>query len=102
MIPGVNETLRINGHAVISTAPDVIGRFTVGATLPKAVIVVTIDSVYFQCARALIRSGLWSQAAQVDRTLLPTAGQMIRAADTTFDATSYDAALPERQRTTLY
>jgi uncharacterized protein len=102
MIPGINETLRINGRAVISTDPALIARFAVGATLPKTVIVTAIDSVYFQCARALIRSGLWSQAAQVDRGTLPTAGQMTQSADAAFDAASYDAALPERQRTTLY
>jgi uncharacterized protein len=102
MIPGVNETLRINGRAVLSVAPDLIGRFAVAGTLPKSVIVVSIDSVYFQCARALIRSGLWDPAARVDRLTLPTAGQMTKAADASFDASSYDAALGERQRATLY
>jgi uncharacterized protein len=102
MIPGVNETLRINGRAQISTAPDLLGRFPVAATLPKAVIVIAIDTVYFQCARALVRSSLWSQAAQVERATLPTAGQMLKSAHAAFDATSYDAALPERQLTTLY
>ena len=102
MIPGVNETLRINGRAIISTAPDMIGRFMVAGALPKTVIVVTIDSVYFQCARALIRSSLWDPAVRVERRALPTAGQMTRAADSTFDASSYDRALAERQKATLY
>jgi uncharacterized protein len=102
MIPGVNETLRINGRAVISTAPDLIARFAVDGKLPKSVIVVTIDSVYFQCARALIRSRLWDPAARVERRVLPTAGQMTKAADATFDADSYDEALAERQKATLY
>jgi uncharacterized protein len=103
MIPGVNETLRINGRAVLSTAPELIGRFMVEGTLPRSVIVVTIDSVYFQCARALIRSSLWDPATRVaDRGLLPTAGQMTRAADASFDASSYDEALPARQKATLY
>jgi uncharacterized protein len=102
MIPGVNETLRINGRAVLSVAPDLIGRFAVAGTLPKSVIVVSIDSVYFQCARALIRSGLWDPATRVERHTLPTAGQMTKAADASFDADSYDAALAERQKATLY
>jgi uncharacterized protein len=102
LIPGVNETLRINGHAILSTAPDLTARFVVDGKAPKSVIVVTIGSVYFQCARALIRSGLWDQARHAERQTLPTAGQMTKAADATFDAATYDAALPERQRSTLY
>jgi uncharacterized protein len=102
MIPGVNETLRINGRALISTAPDLIKRFAVGDKLPKSVIVVTIESVYFQCARALVRSSLWDPAARVARSAVPTAGQMTKAADVSFDADTYDAALAERQKATLY
>jgi uncharacterized protein len=102
LIPGVNETLRINGHAILSTAPDLTARFVVDGKAPKSVIVVTIGSAYFQCARALIRSGLWDQARHAARQTLPTAGQMTKAADATFDADTYDAALPERQRSTLY
>jgi uncharacterized protein len=102
MIPGVTETLRINGRAIISTAPELIEQLVVQGQAPKTVIVVTISSVYFQCARALVRARLWDPAAQVDRAKLPTAGQMSKAADATFDAAAYDAALPERQRTTLY
>jgi uncharacterized protein len=102
LIPGVNETLRINGRAVLSTSPDLIARFAVGDTMPKSVIVVTIDSVYFQCARALIRSKLWDPEARVGRSSVPTAGQMTKAADASFDADAYDAALYERQKTTLY
>jgi uncharacterized protein len=102
LIPGVNETLRINGRAVISTAPDLISRFAVGQTLPKSVILVSIDSVYFQCARALIRSNLWDPSARIDRSTVPTAGQMTKAADTSFDGDTYDASLSERQKATLY
>jgi uncharacterized protein len=102
MIPGVNETLRINGRATLSIAPELTHQFAVDGKLPKAVIVVTIDSVYFQCARALIRSNLWDPATRVDRSTLPTAGQMTKAADASFDAEAYDAALAERQKATLY
>jgi uncharacterized protein len=102
MIPGINETLRINGHAVLSTAPDLLARFAVDDKLPKTVIVITIGSVYFQCARALIRSRLWEPDSRVARSTLPSAGQMTKAADGAFDAEAYDAGLPERQRSTLY
>jgi uncharacterized protein len=102
LIPGVNETLRINGHAMISTAPDLLSRFVMGETLPKSVMIVAINSVYFQCARALIRSNLWDPSARIDRSTVPTAGQMTKAADTSFDGYTYDASLSERQKATLY
>jgi uncharacterized protein len=102
MIPGVNETLRINGRALISTAPDLIERFTVADKPPRSGIIVIIDSVYFQCARALVRSSLWDPAARIPRNSVPTAGQMTKAADASFDAETYDAALAERQKATLY
>jgi uncharacterized protein len=102
LIPGLNETLRINGRAALSTAPDLLARFAVADTLPKSVIVVTIDSVYFQCGRALLRSNLWDPATRLDRSTVPRAGQMTKAADASFDATAYDAGLAERQKATLY
>lgn len=102
LAPGINETLRINGRAVISTDPALIGRFGVGGKMPATVIVVTIGQVYFQCARALVRSRLWDTAAHVDPALVPTPGEMVRSADTAFDADAYDAALPARQAATLY
>ena len=69
---------------------------------PTCVVVVAINAVYFQCARALIRSQRWDPTRHADRSTLPTAGAMTRAADATFDADSYDAALPARQAATLY
>jgi uncharacterized protein len=102
MIPGINETLRINGRAVLSVDPDLTARFVVDQTPPKLVIVVTIDSVYFQCARALIRSRLWDPAARVARQSAPTPGQMLKSADAAFDAGAYDDGLEARQTATLY
>jgi uncharacterized protein len=102
LTPGINECVRINGRAVVSTHPDLIGQFLVGDKVPKSVIVVTIDAVYFQCARALARSRLWDPASRVDRSRVPTAGQMTKAASPDFDAEAYDADLPGRQAATLY
>lgn len=104
LIPGVNETIRVNGRASISIAPTLLQRYAVDGKLPKSVLMIKIDAVYFQCARALVRSHLWSPEARIDRAALPTAGQMTRAADQSqsFDAESYDAALPARQAATLY
>jgi len=100
--PGIDETLRVNGRAVISTDPALVERFTVDGKPPRTVLIVSIEAVYFQCARALIRSRLWDPEARWDRARVPTAGEMTRAATPSFDATAYDAALPGRQRATLY
>ena len=102
LIPGINETLRINGRAEISTDPDLIESFAVDGKLPATVIRVAIDAVYFQCARALVRSRLWDAEAQVARGAVPSAGEMTRAAKPDFDAESYDAELAGRQKKTLY
>jgi uncharacterized protein len=102
LIPGVSETLRINGRAYLSTDPDLIGRFVIDDKAPRSVIVVNIDSVYFQCARAVVRARLWDVDAHVDRSTLPSAGEMTKAVSPDFDALTYDAELPGRQAATLY
>ena len=98
-ITGVNETMRINGKATISTDPELIADFSINNTKPKAVIIVKIDAVYFQCARALARAKLWTEKTPID---VPTAGQMIKSATPEFDAETYDAELKDRQVKTLY
>jgi uncharacterized protein len=102
MIPGVNETLRINGRATLTTSPELLNRFVIESKPPNLVIVVAIDTVYFQFARALVRSSLWDPAARVDRDSVPTAGQMLKSADSAFDGDTYDVGLRERQKATLY
>lgn len=77
LIPGVDETLRINGRAVLSQVPAHIAACTTERRAPKLVIHVTVTAAYLHCAKAFLRSKLWKQAAQVDRSVLPTAGQMI-------------------------
>ena len=102
LIPGINETMRINGTAKITTDPELIGRFETQGKRPATVIVVKIEAVYFQCARALMRSNLWNADVQAQRGEVPTAGQMVKGAKKEFDADAYDAALSERQVKTLY
>lgn len=101
-VPGVAETLRVNGCARITVAPELLKRFEVDGKPPTTVIEVRIQRVYFQCARALVRSALWNADSVVGRDRIPTAGEMIRSAAPAFDAESYDRALPDRQRRTLY
>jgi uncharacterized protein len=102
LLPGINECLRINGRAVLTTDATLRERFVVDGKLPVTVIVVTIEAVYFQCARAIMRAKLWEPATFVARSAAPTAGEMTKAADATFDDAAYDMALPERQKSTLY
>jgi PPOX class probable FMN-dependent enzyme len=102
LTPGINETLRINGRAQMSTDPKVLGRFAVQGKLPTTVILVKIEAVYFQCARALIRSRLWDGETQLVRGDVPTAGQMTKSALADFDAETYDEALLPRQKGSLY
>ena len=103
LIPGVGETMRINGRAVISTDPELASGFSMQGKAPASVIVVTVDSVYFQCQKALARSRLWEPDARIDRTTLPTAGQMAQAlSPEPFDGAAYDAEYPERMKKTMY
>jgi uncharacterized protein len=103
LIPGVGETLRVNGTAVISADPALIERFPFRGTLPRTVIVVTAERVYFQCPKALVRSELWNPAKLIDRKSLPSTGTIM--ADITngkVGGPEYDRAYPERLRATIY
>jgi len=77
LIPGVDETLRVNGLAVLSTAPADIAACTDERRAPKLVLRLTVQAAYLHCAKAFMRSRLWDPAARVDRSVLPTIGQMI-------------------------
>jgi hypothetical protein len=103
LIPGIGETLRVNGRAAISTAPELLARFPLNGTLPRTVIVVTAERVYFQCPKAIVRSGLWDPARQIERKALPSTGTIL--ADVTagmINGETYDREYPERLRTTIY
>jgi PPOX class probable FMN-dependent enzyme len=103
LIPGVGETLRVNGRAKVSVSPDLLARFPFRGILPRSVIVVEAERVYFQCPKALVRSELWNPAKQIDRKALPSTGTIL--ADITtgrVGGEQYDREYPERLRTTLY
>lgn len=108
MVPGYGETLRVNGVASLSSDPELCGRFEMAGKLPACVIVVTVESAYFQCSRAVVRADLWNPAKHVAKSKIPSAGQILRditardAAVETFDGEAYDKALPERVKATLY
>ncbi|MEM7496821.1 MAG: pyridoxamine 5'-phosphate oxidase family protein [Pseudomonadota bacterium] len=102
LVPGVPECVRVNGRGTVTADPALLARFAVEGNPPATVLQVAINAVYFQCARALIRSRLWQQDAQLPPGTVPTAGQMTKAAKPDFDAEIYDAALRPRQHGSLY
>ena len=103
LVPGVDETLRVNGRARITVDPAVMGRCAVQGARPKCALWIEVDEVFFQCGRALIRSSLWAPRAADAPRPVPTAGQMLAAlTEGTVGGADYDAALPQRQRATLY
>jgi uncharacterized protein len=77
LIPGVDETLRVNGSAVLSQSAEDIAACTTERRAPKLVIRVSVEAAYLHCAKAFMRARLWDAAAQVERSVLPTAGKMI-------------------------
>ena len=103
LIPGVGETLRVNGRASISVAPALIERFPFRGTLPRSVLVVRAERVYFQCPKALVRSELWNPEKHISRRSLPSTGTIL--ADITagkVGGEQFDREYPERLRTTIY
>lgn len=77
MIPGIEETMRINGSAYISTAKDLISRYTEDKNPPKSCIVVEIEEVFLHCAKALMRNKLWQQDYVVQKADFPSMGRML-------------------------
>lgn len=102
LIPGIGETIRVQGRARISAHPQLLAEFPLGGNLPRSVLVIAVHKVFFQCARALTRAGLWDPAVRQARSSLPSTGSLIAALSNGFDGQSYDEALPARQRATLY
>ena len=103
LIPGVGETLRVNGRAEISTDPALLARFNVEGRLPRSVLVVHVDTVFFQCARAIFRSKLWDPEQQVERRSLPSLGTIVAdVSRAQIDGKEYDKGLYERLKSQLY
>ena len=103
MIPGIGNTLRINGRAEISVDPQLCESFSMQGKLPRSVLVVTAESVYFQCPKALVRSRLWDPTSQIARSELPSTGEILaQVSKGTIDAAEYDRAYPQRLKETIY
>ena len=103
LIPGVGETMRINGTARISTDPSLTESFAMNGKVPKCVLAVTVEKAYFQCTKAIIRSKLWDPASKVDRKTLPTPGSILaELSDGKMGGPEHDRRAPERIKETIY
>lgn len=103
MVPGSGSTLRVNGKAHLSIDEDLLASFAVEGKAPRSVVVLETQAVYFQCARAIVRSRLWSGEAQVDPKTLPTPGQVLAAlTNGEVGGKPYDDAWWERAQKTLW
>lgn len=101
-VPGLGETLRVNGTAKISVEPQLLTSFAVNERVPATILIITVESVFFQCSRAIKRSGLWPEIAQ-DLSQLPSPGKMLSAlTNCEIDGDKYDLELPARIENTLY
>ena len=88
MVPGSNNVIRVNGTAILTADADVTQSFEHNGKTPRTVIVISVGEVYFQCAKALMRSRLWESESEKDK--VPTAGDFLKEIESGFDAKSYD------------
>lgn len=101
MVGGSENVVRINGTAYLSVDTDTIARFDKKGAQPKCVIVFSVGEVYFQCAKALMRSKLWDTGRDKN-TAVPTAGDFLKESDSAFESEEYDAGYPEYAKTRLW
>lgn len=103
LIPGAGTTLRVNGRATITADPGFLKSFAVDGKAPRSAIVVTVEAIYFQCARAIVRSDLWNTDRHVDPGSLPSPGQMLAGlSEGRLGGEGYDRDWPERAAKTLW
>ncbi len=97
LIPGVGDTFRVNGRAAIVDDPELLAESVVEGKVPKLGILVSVEEAYTQCPKALIRSDLWNPELHVDRSELPSPGEIMKAvADPELDPAEYDRDRAER------
>lgn len=100
MVPGSTSVVRVNGKAIVTADAELCASFEKKNIRPRSVIVLTVGEVYFQCAKALMRSRLWN--GEGESKGLPTAGQFLKEVDELFDGDAYDATYPEYAKTRMW
>jgi PPOX class probable FMN-dependent enzyme len=103
LVPGSGNAIRVNGRARVEADPALLATFAVDGHAPRTLLVVETVEVYFQCARALIRSAFWDPAAQVDPATLPTPGSILAQMSAgAVGGEAYDREWPERARASMW
>ena len=103
LIPGCGETIRVTGRAAISTDPALTQGFLVDGKAPRSVLIVAVDTVFYQCAKAIVRSKLWDATRHVERKSLPSAGTILAdLTGGTLGGPEHDRTAPERLKATIY
>ncbi len=97
LIPGIGDSFRVNGRAVLTDDAELLAPSAIEGAVPRLGILIAIEEAYTQCSKALIRSELWNPERQIDRSELPSSGEILRSLiDPSFDAEAYDSARAER------
>ena len=106
LIPGIGETIRVSGKAEILVEDELCDSFSINGKSASSVISISVDKAYFQCQKAIVRSQLWSSSEQLNRSELPSTGEMIKEFalmyDADFDAKHYDDSYSENMKNTIY
>ncbi|MGI3168351.1 pyridoxamine 5'-phosphate oxidase family protein [Pseudooceanicola sp. C21-150M6] len=100
MVVGNMNVVRINGRAIVTRDSAVLASFDRRGKQPRTVVAVTVDEVYFQCAKALMRAGIWGGGD--DSATVPTAGDFVREVDAVFDGETYDRTYAEYAKPRLW
>lgn len=103
LIPGSGNAVRANGRAYLSVDPELLASFKVDGKAPRSVMVMAVDEIYFQCARAIVRSDLWNPDKRIDPKMLPTPGQILaEMSENKVGGDEYDRAWPTRAAATMW
>ena len=103
LIPGSGTTLRVNGRAHLDTDPALLASFAVEGKAPRSVVVFRVESIYFQCARAVIRARLWDPGSRVAPESLPSPGRILASLSADrVGGEGYDREWPERARNSMW
>ncbi len=102
LVPGMNETLRINGTAELTTDAAMLAPLAVGGKVPKGGILIHVQEAFLHCAKALIRSKLWDPAIQIERQAFPSMGQMLADQIGGFTAEEADQVTEHKNKHELY
>lgn len=101
-VPGIEETVRINGNGRVITDADLLAQVPAENKIPATGVLITVTEAFYQCAKALIRSKLWDPTTKIDRKTFPSLGQIIADQVKGIDAKTADTNIADSYRTRLY